>query len=339
MSVLSYEFLFENPPFAECHAATIESTPKGLIAAFFAGTHERHVDTGIWTVQNTGNGWEDLHEVANGVEPDGNRYPSWNPVLFQMPGAELILFYKVGPSPDNWWGYLKRSSDGGETWSEAERLPDGILGPIKNKPLLLDDGTLLCPSSKESQADGWQVFIERTNDAGKTWEISLSINDGRKPGAIQPTLIDWDGTIYAYNRTRGEGYISVSHSKDRGVTWGEMQKSELPNPNSGIDAVRLSDGRILLIYNHVITPPGQWSKRYPIHLAVATKPDEWEAALVLESEPGEYSYPAIIQTDDAVVHILYTWKRTNIRYIAIHPENLPTKPIVNGEWPEGVPHA
>ena len=78
------------------------------------------------------------------------RHPCWNPVLFDVPGAGLMLFYKVGPSPQTWWGMVRTSRDSGRTWSEARRLPDGILGPIKNKPVRLADGTLVAGSSTET---------------------------------------------------------------------------------------------------------------------------------------------------------------------------------------------
>src|SRR5678815_1809353 len=92
---------------------------------------------------------------------------SWNPVLFQPKEGPLLLFYKVGPSPSEWWGMLETSTDDGKTWSAPKRLPDRVLGPIKNKPEQLPNGDLLCPTSSED--DGWRVHFERTMDLGKTW--------------------------------------------------------------------------------------------------------------------------------------------------------------------------
>src|SRR4030095_1415675 len=95
----------------------------------------------------------------------------WNPVLYQPRGGPLVLFYKVGPSPREWWGMTKTSSDGGRTWSGAHRLPDGILGPIKNKPIRLRDGTIVSPSSTESgdSPPKWRIHFERSTDGGRTW--------------------------------------------------------------------------------------------------------------------------------------------------------------------------
>ena len=108
--------------------------------------------------------WTAPVEVANGVQADGTRHPCWNPVLFETAPGTLTLFYKVGPSPQRWWGMTRTSRDSGRTWSEATRLPDGILGPIKNKPVRLADGTLLSPTSTESteQPSKWRVHFERS---------------------------------------------------------------------------------------------------------------------------------------------------------------------------------
>src|SRR5205823_4080415 len=124
----------------------------------------RHVD-GKWTAPA---------KAADGVQPDGKPLPTWNPVLFQPKDGPLMLFYKVGPSPSTWWGELKTSADGGQTWSAAQRLPDGILGPIKNKPVAMLDGSILCPSSVEGLKDqtpriARRIRFERTADLGKTW--------------------------------------------------------------------------------------------------------------------------------------------------------------------------
>ena len=143
-AVVLQEFIYEKAPYPSCHASTIVETDKReLVAAWFGGTHEKHPDVGIWVSRYEKNAWTPSVEVANGVQPDGTRHPTWNPVLFQPRNAPLMLFYKVGPTPQTWWGELRTSTDGGRTWSAARRLPDKILGPIKNKPVQLADGTIL----------------------------------------------------------------------------------------------------------------------------------------------------------------------------------------------------
>jgi predicted neuraminidase len=328
--IVQTEFIYETAPFPECHASTLAETPQGLVASWFGGTEEKHPDVGIWVSRHDGKHWSAPVEVANGVESPEKRHPCWNPVLFQVPQGPLLLFYKVGPSPSTWWGMLMRSTDGGQTWSKPERLPDDIAGPIKNKPLLLADGRLLCPSSTED--DGWRVHMEWTKDYGKSWERTKSLCDGRTKQAIQPTVFlhgDRSGnTLQMVCRNRSRGDLWQAWSDDAGKSWSEMEPVGLPHPGSGVDGVTLADGRHLLVYNH--TDRG----RSPLNIAMSKDGRTWEAALVLESEPGEYSYPAVIQATDGRVHVLYTWKRQKIRHVVIDPEKLVLRPIVDRKWPE-----
>ncbi len=312
--VVKTEFVFEAAPFAQCHASTIVESCGKLVAAWFGGTREGHPDVGIWISRHDGATWSAPFQAANGAQADGSRHPCWNPVLFQPKQGALLLFYKVGPSPDRWWGMLTTSEDGGRTWSEPRRLPEGILGPIKNKPLQLADGALLCPSSTEH--DGWRVHFERTADLGKSWERTGPLNDGVRIGAIQPAVLTLqDGSLLALSRSR-QGAIAQSRSRDGGKTWGTMTLTALPNPNSGLDAVTLADGRHLLVYNHTT------SGRTPLNAAVSSDGRTWRAAVTLEDQPGEYSYPAVIQARDGTVHLTYTWNRVKVKHVVIEPAKL-----------------
>jgi len=325
------EFVFEQAPFASAHASTIASTPDGLVAAWFGGTREGADDVGIWLSRQTNGQWTPPVEVATGVQADGKRYPSWNPVLSATSDNVLTLFYKVGPSPRAWWGMRRTSGDGGRTWSDAQRLPDGILGPIKNKPVRLADGTLLSPTSTESEErpSKWRVHFERSADGGRTWTLVRPAEQAGAPGidAIQPSILVHAGNrLQAVGRTRS-GRIFETWSEDGGKTWTPVTLTDLPNPNAGTDAVTLRDGRHLLVYNH--TAKG----RSPLNVAVSKDGKVWEAALVLESEPGEYSYPAVIQAPDGLVHITYTWRRLRIKHTVIDPRNLHGMPMTDGNWP------
>jgi predicted neuraminidase len=319
------EFIFETAPFRECHASTIVESRGALLAAWFAGTREKNPDVCIWLSRHEGGSWTRPREVANGVQSPGRRFPCWNPVLFQAKDGPLMLFYKVGPSPDSWWGMLMTSQDGGKTWSPARRLPDGILGPIKNKPVQLPTGEILCPSSTEDK--GWRVHFERTSDLGRTWHRTGPVNNVREFGAIQPSILLYGGTrLQALGRTE-QGRIFQIWSEDAGRSWGPMSATPLPNPNSGIDAVTLTDGRQLLVYNHTIRG------RSPLNVSVSVDGREWQAALVLEEEPGEFSYPAVIQASDGLVHVTYTWKRQRIRHVVLDAAKLHLRPLPGGEWP------
>lgn len=324
--VASSEFVFETAPFPSCHASTIVETRQGLVAAWFGGTREGHEDVGIWLSRHAGERWTAPVEVATGIESPTKRYPCWNPVLFQPSQGPLLLFYKVAASPSTWWGMLTTSNDGGRSWTTPRRLPDGILGPIKNKPLQLADGTILSGTSTEH--DGWRVHFERSTDQGQTWQASSPVNDGQQIAAIQPSLLTYaHGKLQAVGRTR-QGKLFELWSEDNGRTWGPMSLLDLPNPNSGTDATTLADGRQLLVYNH--TSKG----RTPLNVAISRDGHEWLAALALETEPGEYSYPAVIQTADGRVHITYTWKRQRIKHVVVDPAKLETRPIVGGAWPK-----
>ncbi len=320
------ESIFETAPFAQCHASTIAESKAGLVAAWFGGTHEKHPDVGIWMSRAKDGQWTPPVEVANGVQSPTNRYPCWNPVLFQPRSGPLLLFYKAGPNPTEWWGMVQSSPDGGQTWTKPRRLPEGILGPIKNKPVQLAGGEILSPSSIES--DGWRVHFEQSRDLGNTWQIIGPVNDGREIASIQPSiLIHNNRRLQAIGRTR-QGKIFEIWSDDNGQTWGKMRLTQLPNPNSGIDAVTIKDGRHLLVYNH--TTRG----RSPLNVAVSNDGKKWHAAVVLENEPEkEFSYPAIIQSSDRLVHITYTWHRRRIKHVVLDPAKLELRPIVGGEWP------
>ena len=325
-ALLTRQFVYHSAPFPECHASTLVETPAGLVAAWFGGTREKHPDVGIWVSRLERGVWSAPVEVADGVQTSGERHPCWNPVLFQPRTGPLQLYYKVGPSPSTWWGMVRTSSDAGRTWSDARRLPEGILGPIKNKPVQLGDGTILSPTSTED--DGWRVHFERSVDGGATWSRTGPLNDGREIGAIQPSvLLHPGGRLQALGRSR-QGRVFEIGSEDAGRTWGRMTLMALPNPNSGTDAVTLADGRHLLVYNH--TPRG----RSPLNVAISVDGREWQAAPVLEDQPGEYSYPAVIQSADGHVHITYTHRRQRIRHVELDPARLRLRPIVDGRWLE-----
>ena len=271
--VVSSEFIFESAPFPECHASTIADVDGTLVAAWFGGTREKNPDVGIWVSRREAGGWTRPTEVATGRMPDGPRQPCWNPVLFRPRGEALQLYYKVGPDPARWWGMVITSADGGKTWEQPRRLPAGILGPIKNKPVQLADGTIVSPTS--SEADGWRVNFERSTNGGRTWSRGDWICDGKSVGAIQPTILTHrDGRLQALCRNRA-GRILETFSTDGGRTWAPLTPTVLPNPNSGLDAVTLADGRQVLVYNHVPALAGrlEWSAVAAQHRRLGRRQD------------------------------------------------------------------
>ena len=318
-AVIRSEFIYAAAPIQSAHASTIAETPQGLVAAWFGGSQEGAEDVGIWLSRLVDGHWTTPVSVATGEQPDGRRFPCWNPVLAPWPDGSLRLYYKVGPSPARWWGMWIASRDGGISWSRAIRLPDGILGPIKNKPVRLASGVIVSGSSSESaEADSrWRIHFELSADSGRTWTVvTPAPGNGPEPDAIQPTiLLHGEHRLQALGRTRA-GFIFESWSLDDGKHWGPVILTKFPNPNSGIDAVTLRDGRFLLVYN----PTRQG--RTPLSLALSSDGRAWTSLLELESEPGEYSYPAIIQASDGLVHVTYTWNRNRIMHVVLDPAKL-----------------
>ena len=317
-AVVSAELIFplENAPTSACHASTIVQTRDGnLLAAWFGGTDEGNADVGIWVSRWDKGAWSKPVEAANGVMSPQKRFPCWNPVLFQPKKGPVVLFFKVGPTPSQWWGEMVTSKDNGKTWHNRKRLDPQVVGPIKDKPIQLRDGRILCPSSSENA--GWRIHLEVTKDI-ENWTVIGPLNDPAKIGAIQPTILQYPGgRLQMLCRTRGTGFIAQCWSQDGGRTWSELTATELPNPNSGIDAVTLRDGRQLLVFNN--TPKG----RTPLNVAVSSDGKQWKVALTLEDQPGEYSYPAVIQTRDGRVHVTYTYLRKSIKHVVLDPAKLP----------------
>jgi hypothetical protein len=232
---------------------------------------------------------------------------------------------------ESWVGAYRTSLDGGKTWSEIVYLPAGLLGPVRNKPIILANGNILAGSSREAgmlrdeshPQPYWSLasWAELSEDGGKTWTIHGPIvYPGVNYGLIQPTL--WEsapGHIEMLLRsTELIGYICESTSSDGGKTWSPAKQTSLPNPDSGIDAVRMNDGTIALVYNDT------QHARSPLNLALSSDDGEtWGSPYVLEDAPGEYSYPAIIQSRNGKLHITYTWKRKRIKHVVIDLNDIP----------------
>ena len=306
-TVLTSEFIYETAPFPSCHASTIVETKEGLLVAWFGGTHENNPDVCIYTSSCIKGKWSSPMLAADGVENAELRYACWNPVLFKRDNGDIILYYKVGVNPCEWWGMYKISKDQGKSWSSANRIPGKLLGPIKNKPERLKDGTILYPTSVETK-ESWTVYMEHSDQELSHWEKTAIDNNGLN--AIQPTILfHKEGKIQLLCRSK-EKKIVESWSDDHGKTWSPLQLTNLPNNNSGLDAVTLKNGTHLLICNPI--------EKGRNKLSVLVSPDgkEWNELIVLEDQPkGEFSYPAILQGKDGSVHITYTWNREKIKYV------------------------
>jgi len=313
-AIVADVFIADPASTAMSHASSIAESVDGLVAAWFGGSLESRPDVAIFVARKThGGDWSEPHIVATGEQDNGSRFACWNPVLFQPDAGPLLLFYKVGKNPRSWWGMVTSSDDGGKSWASPRRLPEGILGPVKNKPVQIK-GQLVCPSSTEH--DGWRVHLESSPDLAESWHCTMPIGGGASIGAIQPSLlVHSEQQLQLLCRSKHHR-IAESWSSDGGTSWSDLQLTGLPNPNSGTDAVSLADGRQLLVYNC------SSRRRSPLNLALSSDGRCWSDRLILERGPGEYSYPAVIQTSDGLVHITYSWNLSRIRHVCLDPSRL-----------------
>lgn len=329
-SIVTDEFLYTKATFPECHSATIAETTKGdLVATYFGGTKERNPDVCIWVSRKVKGSkeWTKPQMVADGIINDTLRKACWNPVVYQIPQGDLVIYFKIGSNVSDWSGWMVRSKDGGKTWSKREPLQKDFLGPVKNKPVM-SRGRLIAPSSIES--NGWRLYFEYSDDMGKTWQrtdyveadsITIEGKKKLKDLAIQPSIILLkDGRLAALARTRSE-HIGITYSEDNGKTWSKLKLIDTPNNNSGLDAVTLSDGNHVLICNDKPIPNGIKNGkglRTPLSLMTSSDGESWQHWMTLEDSPiSQYSYPSIIQTSDGHIHSIYTWRRQRIKHVEV----------------------
>jgi len=308
-TILKSEFIYEAAPFPSCHASTLVETEEGLLVAWFGGTHEKHPDVCIYGSALINGKWSNPLQLADGIINASRRHPCWNPVLFRRENGDVILYYKVGRSPSQWWGMFKISDDNGTSWSSAQRIPGKLLGPIKNKPQLLNDGSILYPTSFETNAK-WRVYVETSAQDLTQWNKTEIDNNGFN--AIQPTILTYkDGSIQLLCRSQ-EKKITETWSHDQGKTWTLMQATELPNNNAGIDGLTLRSGIQLLVCNPIV------EGRNKLALLASADGKKWRSLVILEDKyEGEFSYPAIIQDRNGTIHITYTYNREKIRHVSL----------------------
>ena len=309
------EFVFgDQRPFPQCHASTLVRLDDGqFLIAWFGGTEEKNPDVGIWLSKGRPGQWSEPKEVAK-IREDAH----WNPVLQKTADGKVNLYFKVGKEIPFWETWVQTSADNGETWSDAQELVKGDKGgrgPVKDKLIVLSNGDWLAGASNEQ--NGWKVFLDRSTDQGKTWKASpylkIDTTEIKGKGAIQPTL--WEskpGMIHMLVRTTG-GLIGRSDSRDFGKSWSVIKKTSLPNPNSGIDLAKLSDGTLALAYN----PDGEdWGSRSPLSLTLSyDNGKNWtdKADIATGKKEDEYSYPAVISWGDSVA-VTYTFNRQKIAF-------------------------
>ncbi|WP_225321280.1 sialidase family protein [Rhizosphaericola mali] len=313
--------IINEPNFKMYHAVTIVQIDKdSLLYAWFAGDHEGAKNVCIWgsyrNLKNK-NQFSAPFKLAEGVTSKGDSMACWNPVLFKSTTGQLFLDYKVGPNPREWWAERKISLDNGHTWTNPDKLSDSLLGPIRNKPIQLQNGTILYPSSTESNDEKkWISHIENSDKYGKNWKY-LPINCDTF-GVIQPSILKYKkGKLQLLMRSR-QNVIVSTWSTDNGNNWSKLQSINLPNPNSGIDAVTLHNDLQMLVYNPMLAGKDWWMGRAKLKVAISKNGIDWQDILTLENhDKGEYSYPAIIEDSNHIIHIAYTDDRKNLKFVDV----------------------
>jgi predicted neuraminidase len=364
----------DGPGWTQAHASTVVAHDGDVVAAWFAGTREGTPDNRVWLARRgPATPWSEP------VVVDAGDVARWNPVLAlgpggtPGPGGDLWLFLRRSARISEWSTWVRRSPDGGRSWSEADLLVPGDVGgrgPVKNPPVVAPDGAWLAPGSTEEWGERprWQPFVDRSEDGGRTWHaapIPLDRPRLRGAGAIQPALWVADGRVHALLRST-EGRALRSSSTDGGRTWSVAEPTTLPNNNSGLTVVPLPGGRVACVHNPVA---GDWAARCPLVVSVSADDGRtWHQVVTVEDgvtpvaddprlvpslptpgpafEPadggvgtdgtGEYSYPAAVVARDTLL-ITYTWQRRGIVEALVPLEALTTPPAVPLPTTEGMP--
>jgi len=297
----------------QCHASTITQLPDGdILAAWFAGEYEKAKDVAILSsrLPDGASSWS-TPVVLN----DAPGLSEGNPVLFSAPDGITWFFYLVmyGDMWDHCKVHYRTSADSAKTWSEEKTLIKRKGFALRNLPIILDNGTFILPAANEMLYT--PLFMLTRNNFKSMKKTGTNLRD--EGGLDQPTIVQLsDGSVLAYFRsTQPKSTIMKSVSRDGGLSWSDPEPTEFPNPESGIAMTKLSNGNLVLVYNDSKT------RRSP--LTVAMSEDDgttWPWKRNIETEPFEFSYPCVIQTRDNLIHVTYTWKRTNIKHAAFNEE-------------------
>jgi predicted neuraminidase len=312
-------------PIKESHASTIEAVSKGnYLVSWFGGTKEGHDDVGIYLSKGKPGNWSKPAEIFK-LRNDAH----WNPVLFKSPDGVIHLYFKIGKKIPTWETWHSISKDEGNTWSKPAELvagDKGGRGPVRNKPVLLSDGSIIAGASTEEGQ--WDAFADISKDNGNTWTRSANIKLDRNAvsgrGVIQPTL--WEsspGHVHMLVRSTAN-LIYRSDSKDYGKTWTPFASTTLPNPNSAIDLARIDNTTLVLLYNPAVAKKGDRGRGI-LHAALSFDNGlTWPKYIKVEDELNAghgFAYPAVIYADGKVT-VTYTVKRKQIKFWQISKKNL-----------------
>lgn len=298
--------------FPMCHAAYLAELAHGRIfVVWFAGSREWAKDVHLLSAtldRGTGE-WGAIRDLV--VDPG---YSLGNALLLRAPDTEMHHLWYVRTK-----GYWQEGTIVHMRWPnlDADRASRELVplapGWLPRGRPILRGGTAHLPLYHETERVSavWKVNLA-------TGQGALSATVTAPGGLIHPVLVDVGmGEYRGFYRNQGAPHrMHFAYSMDQGSTWSRPHPTNLRNPNSGIDVVRLPDGRLLCAYND------SERRRYPLSLAVSENGGrEWQKLMDLERLPAEFSYPSLLVTGGRV-YLAYTHKRTAIKVVTLDPERL-----------------
>ena len=310
------------------HSSTICALPSGdLLAVWYGGTREGAPDVALFTsrlVAGDAKWSAPVNTVDRSIaqdELDRAIKKLGNAVIFPDGAGSLWMIY-VTVSLGGWSGSglnVKTSRDEGHTWSSSRRL---TLNPflnlsslVRNKPIYASDGRIGLPVYHEMAMKFPQMLWLTPGAEGRVKDYRIR-NLSSENGLIQPALVPLanDRVLMMLRDQSDERSVHTAYSDDNGWTWSNAAPSTLPNPGAAIDALRLRDGRILLVYNHAA------QGRENLRMAISADDGRtWRAGAILEDAADqEYSYPALAEDHHGRIHLTYTWQRQRIKHLTFN---------------------
>lgn len=294
-------------PFPYNHTASIVELPNGdLLVAWGAGTHELAPDTRIVVSRLPGDSWS-----APIVLTDKPDFADANCVLF-VDDAGVVHLYYVEMFGDSFClgrTMQMESADYGESWSQPRPLLDAFCILLRGRPIITAGGAWILPAYEQAV---YQSQFWRSTDRGVTWQASGKLFS--VPLNLQPAVAQLaDGALFALMRNGSStGTMLDARGDACGIGWTVRERDDLPNPNSGIELIRLRTGELLAIYNDSAI------QRTPLVAALSTDSGEsWSSPKIIADGPPQLSYPSAIQSTDGRIHVVYSANLTHIEHVTL----------------------